>query len=280
MCLCTRIVLVRAAYRHVPYAVWPGGGACHHRDTGAACRMDNLHPYQGTRLAKGISGSTSTRPFPLSGGNVTHQKRQAMIKCNVTLCGTISRDASVRTGKDGKEFVSFPLQVSIPGKNGNDGNMEVSVSKDGGQDTVHEYRYGSRAKVTGTLLLKRRGEKLYFNLSADSVDLSDAGNTDSVKGQMVFRGKTGKHIEERKDKTGKPYLMFSAFSTEKVNDGFEYQWVRFFCFGKEKEEWLQPGVKVDAKGEMSLSLYDGKPDISCRVEELNQYVPEAGNDNR
>ena len=157
--------------------------------------------------------------------------------------------------------------------------MEVSVSKDGGQDTVHEYRYGSRAKVTGTLLLKRRGEKLYFNLSADSVDLSDAGNTDSVKGQMVFRGKTGKHIEERKDKTGKPYLMFSAFSTEKVNDGFEYQWVRFFCFGKEREEWLQPGVKVDAKGEMSLSMYDGKPDISCRVEELNQYVPEAGNDN-
>lgn len=68
------------------------------------------------------------------------KKRQAMIKCNVTLCGTISRDASVRTGKDGKEFVSFPLQVSIPGKNGNDGNMEVSVSKDGGQDTVHEYR--------------------------------------------------------------------------------------------------------------------------------------------
>ena len=103
-------------------------------------------------------------------------------------------------------------------------------------------------------LLKRRGEKLYFNLSADSVDLSDAGNTDSVKGQMVFRGKTGKHIEERKDKTGKPYLMFSAFSTEKVNDGFEYQWVRFFCFGKEKEEWLQPGVKVDAKGEMSLPI--------------------------
>ncbi|WP_430384805.1 hypothetical protein [Bacteroides caccae] len=51
MCLCTRIVLVRAAYRHVPYAVRPGGGACHHRDTGAACRMDNLHPYQGARLA-------------------------------------------------------------------------------------------------------------------------------------------------------------------------------------------------------------------------------------
>ena len=184
-----------------------------------------------------------------------------MIKCNVTICGTISRDASVRTGKDGKEFVSFPLQVSVPGKDGNGGSLEISVS-------------------AGTLFLKRRGEKLYFNLSADSVSLSDVGNMDSFKGQMVFRGKTGQHIEERKDKSGKPYQMFSAFSAEKVNDGFEYQWVRFFCFGKEKEEWLQPGVKVDVKGEMSLSLYDGKPDISCRVEELSQYVPDAGNDNR
>lgn len=202
-----------------------------------------------------------------------------MIKCNVSICGTISRDASVRTGKDGKEFVSFPLCVSIPERNGTVGNIEISVSRDGGQDTVQEYRYGSRAKVAGTLFLKHRGEKLYFNLSAESVDLSDAGNTDSVKGQMVFQGKTGKHIEERRDKTGKPYLMFSAFSAEKVSESFEYQWIRFFCFGREKEEWLQPGVKVDVNGEMSLSLYDGKPDISCRVEELSQYVPDDGNDN-
>ena len=203
-----------------------------------------------------------------------------MIKCNVTICGTICRDASVSTGKDGKEFVSFPLQVSVPGKDGNGGSLAISVSKDGGQDEANGFKYGSRVKVAGTLFLKRRGEKLYFNLSADSVSLSDVGNMDSFKGQMVFRGKTGQHIEERKDKSGKPYHMFSAFSAEKVNDGFEYQWVRFFCFGKEKEEWLQPGVKVDVKGEMSLSLYDGKPDISCRVEELSQYVPDAGSDNR
>ena len=29
------------------------------------------------------------------------------------------------------------------------------------------------------------------------------------------------------------YTMFSAFSTEKVADGFEYQWVRFFCFNRQ-----------------------------------------------
>lgn len=130
-----------------------------------------------------------------------------MIKCNVTLCGTISRDASVRTGKDGKEFVSFPLQVSIPGKNGNDGNMEVSVSKDGGQDTVHEYRYGSPCQGHGHPFAETQGREALFQPVGRFRGSFDAGNTDSVKGQMVFRGKTGKHIEERKDKTGKPYLM-------------------------------------------------------------------------
>ena len=73
--------------------------------------------------------------------------------------------------------------------------------------------------------------------------------------------------------------MFSAFSAEKVDDGFEYQWVRFFCFNGSCEEWLQPGVKVDAKGEMAVSLHNGKPDISCRVEELAQYVASQDNSN-
>ena len=203
-----------------------------------------------------------------------------MIKCNVTICGTICRDASVRTGKDGKEFVSFSMQVSVPGKDGNGGSLEISVSKDGGQDDANGFKYGSRAKVAGTLFLKRRGEKLYFNLSADSVSLSDVGNMDSFKGQMVFRGKTGQHIEERKDKSGKPYQMFSAFSAEKVNDGFEYQWVRFFCFGKERDAWLQPGIKVDAIGEMNLSAHNGKINLSCKVEELTQYVADSSNYNQ
>ena len=69
------------------------------------------------------------------------------------------------------------------------------------------------------------------------------------KGELVFRGKVGQHIEEKRDKKDQPYTMFSAFSTEKVENGFEYQWVRFFCFGKDAKhgysracEWM-PKVK-------------------------------------
>ena len=187
-----------------------------------------------------------------------------MIKCNVTVCGVIGRDASTRTGKEDKKFLSFPLRVAIQGKDGQSGTVEISVSKDGNEDEAVGYRNGSRVEVTGTMYLKRRGDKLYFNLFADRIGTASLDDADSLKGEMSFRGKVGKNIEQRK---------------EKVDDGFEYQWVRFFCFNGPCEEWLQPGVKVDAKGEMAVSLHNGKPDISCRVEELSQYVASQDNSN-
>ena len=54
-----------------------------------------------------------------------------MIKCNVTVCGTVSREAAVRTDKAGKPFVSFALNVVIPARNGINKTIEVSVAKDG-----------------------------------------------------------------------------------------------------------------------------------------------------
>lgn len=204
---------------------------------------------------------------------VSLKDKGIMIKCNVTVCGVIDRDASTRTGKEDKMFLSFPLRVAIQGKDGQNGTVEISVSKNGNEEEASGYRSGSRAEVTGTMYLKRRGDKLYFNLFADRIGTASADDADSLKGEMAFRGKVGKNIEQRKDKNDKPYTVFSAFSTEKVDDGFEYQWVRFFCFNGPCEEWLQPGVKVDARGEMAVSLHNGKPDISCRVEELTPYVP-------
>ena len=186
-----------------------------------------------------------------------------MIKCNITACGTIGRDASMRTTKEEKTFLTFPLRVVLQGKDGRNETVEISVSKEGGQKKVSGYRNGLRVEVAGTLFLKRRGEKLYFNLFADRIGPA-ADIADSIKGELSFRGKVGKNIEERKDK----------------KDKFEYQWVRFFCFDRQREEWLQPGVKVEAKGEMTVSVHNGKPDISCRVEELTQYIPESDNFNQ
>ncbi len=167
-----------------------------------------------------------------------------MIKCNVTVCGTIGRNASARTNKEGNSFLSFPLRVTIPDRDGQNEVIEISVSKDGSQEEASGYRNGSHVEITGTLFLKRRGDKLYFNLFADRIDPVASDTADFLKGDMAFRGKVGKNIEERKDRNDKPYTMFSAFSIKKVDENFEYQWVRFFCFDRQREEWLQPGVKV------------------------------------
>ena len=53
-----------------------------------------------------------------------------MIKCNVTVCGVIGRDASIRTNKEGKSFLVFPLRVMIPDSDGKTMPIEVDVSKD------------------------------------------------------------------------------------------------------------------------------------------------------
>ena len=90
-----------------------------------------------------------------------------MIKCNVTVCGVMSRDAILRNSKEGKQFVSITLQTAIHGKDGQCGTVEISVSQDGTQEESARLRSGMRVKATGTLVPKHRGDKTYLNLSAD-----------------------------------------------------------------------------------------------------------------
>ena len=121
-----------------------------------------------------------------------------MIKCNVTVCGIINRDATTRTNKEGKPFFTFPLQIMVPATDGQEKPVEIDVSKDGGQEEASCYRKGSRVEIDGTMYLKHRGDRTYFNLFANEIRdvAADAANT--LKGEMVFCGKVGKNIEERK----------------------------------------------------------------------------------
>lgn len=200
-----------------------------------------------------------------------------MIRCNVTVCGVVSRVATCRTNKDGQPFVTFAMNVVVPAKSGINKTIEVSVLKDGTLTEVGNIVTGQRIEVAGTLVPKKRGDALYFNMTATGINSDTSATEDSIVGQMEFRGKIGKSIEGKQSKKGEPYLMFSAFSAEKVQDGFEYLWVRFVRFGKEREAWLVPGSKVTAKGEMELSVYNDRLGFSCKVDELAEYVPQPYN---
>lgn len=202
-----------------------------------------------------------------------------MIKCNVTVCGIVAQQATMRTSKEGKPFLAVPVKVVVPARNGSDKTIEISVRKDGSEADIADYRVGERIEVTGTLTLKQRGDKLYFNLSADDVDFSPKTDEDAVTGEMEFRGKVGKRIDERTDKKGNPYLQFSAHSTEKVGESFESIWVRFIRFDAKREAWLQPGCRVQVKGEVSLSAYNDSLNISCKVAEMSEAVKPEYNNN-
>lgn len=202
-----------------------------------------------------------------------------MIKCNVTVCGTVSRAAAVRTNNEGKPFTAFAVNCVVPAKNGINKTVEISVAKDGEETGLSDYAVGKRVEISGVLTFKKRGENLYFNLSASSVSLSVSSNEDSIGGDMHFRGKTGKNIDEKTGKNGKKFLQFSAFSAEKVNDGFEYLWVRFVGFDREREGWLQPQTGIEVKGELELSVYNDKLNIACKVSEMSEYVKPPYNPN-
>ncbi len=202
-----------------------------------------------------------------------------MIKCNVTVCGTVSRAAAVRTNNEGKPFTAFAVNCVVPAKNGINKTVEISVAKDGEETGLSDYAVGKRMEISGVLTFKKRGENLYFNLSASSVSLSVGSNEDSIGGDMHFRGKTGKNIDEKTGKNGKKFLQFSAFSAEKVNDGFEYLWVRFVGFDREREGWLQPQTGIEVKGELELSVYNDKLNIACKVSEMSEYVKPPYNPN-
>lgn len=200
-----------------------------------------------------------------------------MIKCNVTINGTVSRAATVRTNSEGRTFTCFGVKVTIPAKSGAGKQVEISVSKDGGETDTALYAVGARVEMQGTLTFRKRDNNLYLNFHADAVDFAPASDKDSIVGDIEFRGTIGKQVEEKTDKKGGKYLVFSAFSTEKDGDAFAFTWVRFIRFSTEREAFLAPKTGITAKGKLELSAYLDKLNIACRVEELAEWVKKEYN---
>ena len=192
-----------------------------------------------------------------------------MIKCNVSVCGTVSKAAVVRNGKDGMPFTTYSVDVVIPAKSGINKTVIVSCIMDG--DEAEGIVVGNRIELKGVLTFKKKDDNLYFNLKGVEVSQPAAESKDSIVGDMDFKGKVGKDIDMKKDKNGKAFLMFSAFSAEKIGEEFVFTWVRFVRFVEEKEEWLQSKAAIEAKGELEISVYNDRLNLGCKVAELSQW---------
>ena len=192
-----------------------------------------------------------------------------MIKCNVSVCGTVSKAAVVRNGKDGIPFTTYSIDVVVPAKKGINKTVMVSCIMDG--DCAEAIVVGNRIDVKGVLTFKKKDDNLYFNLKGVEVSQPATESKDGIVGDMDFKGKVGKDIDMKNDKKGKAFLMFSAFSAEKIGEEFAFTWVRFVRFSEEKEEWLQSKATIEAKGELEISVYNDRLNLGCKVAELNQW---------
>lgn len=192
-----------------------------------------------------------------------------MIKCNVSVCGTVSKAAVVRNGKDGMPFTTYSVNVVVPAKKGINKTVMVSCIMDG--DCAEAIVVGNRIDVKGVLTFKKKDDNLFFNLKGVEVSQPATESKDGIVGDMEFKGKVGKDIDMKKGKNGKAFLMFSAFSAEKIGEEFAFTWVRFVRFSEEKEEWLQSKATIEAKGELEISVYNDRLNLGCKVAELNQW---------
>jgi len=203
-----------------------------------------------------------------------------MIKCEVSVCGTINKEAIIRTNKDGKSFMSFAMNIVLPTTSGSK-VLDVSVLCDCEKNNdVSKFCVGTRLNASGTLLFKKRGENLYLNLYAEGFEFENVAAIDSIKGSMLFRGKLGKTIEEKTDKKGNKYRTFSGVSSEKVSDGFEYIWISFFDFSQVLDDAIEPETKVEIAGTLDLSFFKEKLTISSRIKSVSPYVPVANTSNQ
>ena len=193
-----------------------------------------------------------------------------MIKCNVTICAAISRAASVKNGKDGNSFLTFSVKLPVEGRDGSKKDLEISVSLDGDKSKASVFSQNRRVNVVGTLMVRKKNGKTYFNLRADSAELANSKADNLIEGTMEFRGKIGKKgVEDKTDKKSNAYKAFSAFSSDKDGDKVEFQWVRFLYFNpKDGEDFLQANTYVEVKGDLQLGVYKDEISIDCRVSEV------------
>lgn len=205
-----------------------------------------------------------------------------MIKAEVKVIGTIKRSASIRTDKNNQPYLSFIVTMALPDAKTMSNSVDAFVSYPKGQQSdVPLFAEGVRVAIQGTLDIRHKDGNLLFYLMAESVTTENVAELDAITGTLFFRGHLKKEnvFEEKKDKNGNPYLVFSAYSAEKVGENFVSTWVNFMRFPSKgagietvKPEWMRSKAHIEVNGEMQLSSYNGKVQLSCKVADMREYV--------
>ncbi len=190
----------------------------------------------------------------------------------------------MRTDKNNIPYLSFALTVKLTSaadQSVTPITVYVSVP-DGQQNGLSLYTENKRVSIHGAMDIHKKDGNLTFFLTAKYIATEGVSELDSITGTMSFRGhlKTDNVYEEKTTRqNGKPYLRFSAYSSEKDGENFVSTWVNFIRFPQKdasidtiKEDWLTAKAHVNIRGTLELEVYNGKISINSRVLDISQYV--------
>ena len=210
-----------------------------------------------------------------------------MIKAEVNVTGTVKRNTGIRTDRNNNPYMSLILTVCLPDAKQTNHSIDVFVSlPNARQEDVYTYTEGSRLTVNGSMDFRKKEEELQFYLTGNLVSIENVTDLDAIGGTMTFRGHLKKEnvYEEKNDKNGNPFLVFSAYSSEKVGENFISTWVNFRRFPEKdasldtiKPDWMLPKAHVSIRGDFQLEAYGGKIRISSRVKDMSKWEKEPYN---
>lgn len=205
-----------------------------------------------------------------------------MIKAEANVTGTIKRSASIRTDKNNNPYLSFVMTVVLTDAKTTSKSIDVFVSlPNAKQDEAQSYVEGLRVAVNGNLDIRKKANDLAFYLTGNTVTIQDVADLDTISGTLTFRGYLKKEniYQQKTDKNGHPFFVFSAYSLEKNGEEYLSTWVNFMRFpekGAEIEsfipEWMRPKAHVDITGELQVSSYNGVVRLSSRVKDMTEHI--------
>lgn len=205
-----------------------------------------------------------------------------MIKAEATVIGTIKRSASVRTDRNNNPYLSFVMTVVLTDAKTSSHSIDVFVSlPNAKQDEAQVYVEGLRVAVNGNLDIRKKENNLNFYLTGNTVTTESVAELDSISGTLSFRGYLKKEniYQQKTDKNGHPFIVFSAFSVDKNGEEFQSTLANFMRFPEKDAgvesiipEWMHAKAHVDITGELQVSSYNGVARLSCRVKDMTEHI--------
>ena len=205
-----------------------------------------------------------------------------MIKAEANVTGTIKRSASIRTDKNNNPYLSFVMTVVLTDAKATSKSTDVLVSlPNAKQDEAQSYVEGLRVTVNGNLDIRKKENNLNFYLTGNTITTQGVAELDTISGSLSFRGylKKDNLYQQKADKNGHPFIVFSAYSLEKNGEEYLSTWVNFMRFpekGAEVEsiilEWMRPKAHVDITGDLQVSSYNGVVRLSSRVKDMTEHI--------